>query len=240
MIYVMSDIHGNFENFESVMEQINLKPEDRLYILGDVIDRHPYGLLILQKIMKMGNAQMVLGNHEYMMMEALGFPYQKAKRRDQSPILRNDSLDLWYRNGGDVTHCLWEYMSSKAQSDIVDYLSSLPLNIDLDVNGKKFKLVHSTPVELYQEYGAGYDNEAEFAVWDRETIYKCPELGCTVIFGHTPTLDFKRSDPLEIVEYNSWIGIDCGSGWGDLTAFGYPTGRLACLRLDDMKTFYSA
>ena len=55
MIYVMSDIHGNFENFEFVMEQINLKPEDKLYVLGDVIDRHPYGLLILQKLMKMGN-----------------------------------------------------------------------------------------------------------------------------------------------------------------------------------------
>ena len=83
MRYVMSDIHGNYENFESVMEQINLKPEDKLYVLGDVIDRHPYGLLILQKIIKMGNVQMVLGNHEYMMMEALGFPYKKAKRSIQ-------------------------------------------------------------------------------------------------------------------------------------------------------------
>ena len=36
MIYVMSDVHGNFEIFESVMEQIELKPEDRLSILGDV------------------------------------------------------------------------------------------------------------------------------------------------------------------------------------------------------------
>ena len=57
MIYVMSDIHGNFENFESIMEKINLKPEDKLYVLGDVIDRQPYGLLILQKLMKMGNVQ---------------------------------------------------------------------------------------------------------------------------------------------------------------------------------------
>ena len=33
MIYVMSDIHGNLERFESIMRQINLKQEDRLYIL---------------------------------------------------------------------------------------------------------------------------------------------------------------------------------------------------------------
>ena len=35
------------------MEQINLKESDTLYILGDVIDRHPYGIKILRKIMKM-------------------------------------------------------------------------------------------------------------------------------------------------------------------------------------------
>ena len=66
MIYVLSDIHGNLRRFNSVMEQINLKQSDTLYILGDVIDRYPDGIKILQKIMKMKNAQMLLGNHEYM------------------------------------------------------------------------------------------------------------------------------------------------------------------------------
>ena len=39
MIYVMSDIHGQKRRFDSVMKQINLQPDDTLYILGDVIDR---------------------------------------------------------------------------------------------------------------------------------------------------------------------------------------------------------
>ena len=51
MIYVMSDIHGNMRRFNSIMEQINLQPEDTLYILGDVIDRHPDGIRILRRIM---------------------------------------------------------------------------------------------------------------------------------------------------------------------------------------------
>lgn len=63
MIYVLSDIHGNKENFDSVLEKISLQPEDSLYILGDVIDRNPYGIQLLQQIMKMGNAHMLLGNH---------------------------------------------------------------------------------------------------------------------------------------------------------------------------------
>lgn len=44
MIYVMSDIHGQKRRFDSVMKQINLQPEDTLYVLGDVIDRNPDGI----------------------------------------------------------------------------------------------------------------------------------------------------------------------------------------------------
>ena len=51
MIYVLSDIHGNKENFDSILEKINLRMEDSLYILGDVIDRYPYGIQLLQQIM---------------------------------------------------------------------------------------------------------------------------------------------------------------------------------------------
>ncbi len=65
MIYVTSDIHGNSKRFDSILEQINLQPEDTLYILGDVVDRYPDGIAILQRIMKMPNVQMLLGNHEY-------------------------------------------------------------------------------------------------------------------------------------------------------------------------------
>ena len=48
MIYVMSDIHGNLPFFRSVMRQIRLRKNDTLYILGDVIDRHPDGIKILK------------------------------------------------------------------------------------------------------------------------------------------------------------------------------------------------
>ena len=37
MIYVMSDIHGQSRRFDSILSQINLQPEDTLYILGDVM-----------------------------------------------------------------------------------------------------------------------------------------------------------------------------------------------------------
>ena len=64
MNYVLSDIHGNEKRFASILKQIRLQPSDTLYVLGDVIDRHPGGVRILRKIMAMPNAKMLLGNHE--------------------------------------------------------------------------------------------------------------------------------------------------------------------------------
>ena len=82
MTYVMSDIHGNMRRFNSVMEQITLQPEDTLYILGDVIDRHPDGIRILRRIMEKPNIKMLLGNHEYMMLRAIGRPFDAYEKMD--------------------------------------------------------------------------------------------------------------------------------------------------------------
>ena len=71
MIYVMADIHGSLRRFNSIMRQINLQPEDKLYVIGDVIDRHPDGIPILLELMAMPNVVMLLGNHEYMMLETV-------------------------------------------------------------------------------------------------------------------------------------------------------------------------
>lgn len=37
--YVMSDIHGLWDKFEKMMNLLNLKDNDKVYFLGDVIDR---------------------------------------------------------------------------------------------------------------------------------------------------------------------------------------------------------
>ena len=58
MIYVMSDIHGHMARFRSVMKKIDLKPEDTLYVLGDVIDRNADGIRILRELMAMPNVKM--------------------------------------------------------------------------------------------------------------------------------------------------------------------------------------
>ncbi len=70
MIYVMGDIHGRIDLFNKMLEQINLQTGDKLYILGDTIDRGG-GLQVLLKIMELnekGLCELLLGNHEYIFL----------------------------------------------------------------------------------------------------------------------------------------------------------------------------
>lgn len=101
MTYVLSDIHGNLRRFESIMAQINLQPDDTLYVLGDVIDRYPDGIKILRRIMQMPNAKMLIGNHEYMMLKAIGHCKDVAEEKENTNWRQRK---IWYRNGGMVTH----------------------------------------------------------------------------------------------------------------------------------------
>ena len=111
--YVLSDVHGHLDCFESVLAQINLQPDDTLYVLGDVIDRGAHGIAILRKIMAMPNARMLLGNHEFMMLNALGEPYD-GKRRNVS-----DSCELWYGNGGGITHIAWFCLPNEQKAEML-------------------------------------------------------------------------------------------------------------------------
>ena len=79
MHYILSDIHGNKEAFDTMLSLIDLQPEDHLYILGDVIDRGTHGIELLQLIRKMKNCTLLMGNHEYMMLNAFRHPDNLCK-----------------------------------------------------------------------------------------------------------------------------------------------------------------
>ena len=68
--YVLSDIHGYLNRFTSMLERIGFSDQDTLYILGDVIDRGPEGVRLLEQIRQTPNMILLLGNHEYMCLQA--------------------------------------------------------------------------------------------------------------------------------------------------------------------------
>ncbi len=238
MIYVLSDIHGSRRRFDSVMEQIGLRADDTLYVLGDVIDRHPDGIAILQELRAMPNVRLLPGNHEYMMLQALDRPY--AAHSILARYAYRDAIRRWYRNGGEVTHASVRRMTPDARQELFRFLRQLPAQISLEAGGTRFRLVHAAPRELYSVYRDGFTSEQEFQVWYRMRPDEALPGSMTVVFGHTPTMYFQKGQTLRIWRSGRMIGIDCGSGFPDTPVRQLPyQGRLACLRLDDMAEFYS-
>ena len=47
MIYAVSDLHGCYEKYRNMLETIQFRETDTLYILGDVVDRGDGGMKIL-------------------------------------------------------------------------------------------------------------------------------------------------------------------------------------------------
>ena len=222
MIYVMSDIHGSQEAFDRILAMIQLTEDDHLYIIGDVIDRGPDGIELLNRIRTMRGVTLLLGNHEYMMINKLRNP-------DEGYFGW-----LWGINGGGITYDRYKRLPPKEQEGLVEYLDTLPLQISIRVNGVDYVLVHACPIDLFSRFGWKNKDQKEFAVWKRVMAHQKLYEDKTVIFGHTPTMYYPLGETLmRIWHGNNRICVDCGCAY---PSYG---GQLGCIRLDDMKEFYS-
>ncbi len=239
MIYVVADVHGNTRRFDSIMKKIDLRPEDTLYVLGDMIDRYPDGIRLLNRVRAMPNAKLLLGNHEHMMLQCLAREFDEND--PASMELKEKYFRRWYRNGGGVTHAYLKHISKQKRRELFDYLETLPTEYDVELNGKRYKLVHGAPAEDYMEFGsAKYEDVKQFCVWMRWGADHVPAGDYTLVFGHTPTEYYAPEHTLGIWYGERMIGVDCGCCYPDPPEPDHPYyGRLACLRLDDMKEYYS-
>jgi len=212
--YVISDIHGCFDEFQALLEQIQFNPDrDVLYILGDVVDRGPKPLNCLRFIMQTKSVHLLRGNHEDMMFDFLD-------RKSYA----------WERNGSGPTQTQLIYEATEKERDaIYKYLRKRPLYKTVGVNGKRYFLSH-----------AGLNPQAPFnqqstrdLVWNRKDFYENKALPRHIcIFGHTPTMAIRDNRDCSVwfdEEHKDKICIDAGCVFG---------GALAALRLDDYGVFY--
>ena len=164
--YVLSDIHGEGERFHRMLEKIRFSREDKLYILGDVIDRGPGGIALLREIMASSNMELLLGNHEYMMT------------RYFAPEAAEVEIRRWNRNGNSPTLAAFLRLTPREREEILAYLQTRKPHILLELPGERFYLVHGFPGEnLHDE------------VWGRPGLEDPnPIPDRTLIIGHTPVL----------------------------------------------------
>lgn len=233
MIYAISDLHGcPADTFLGLLEQVNFSEADTLYILGDVIDRGQQGVELLLAILEMPNAQLLMGNHEKLMLDC-GFlledPQFQPEKMTSGQVIK---LENWLRNGGAPTLrdllALREHAPHTFQK-LMAYIKDLPLYAKIRVNEQEFVLCHSglghfhkfRPLATYSSWDL---------LWERpgpDTVYY-PDK--TVVFGHTPTVFYDESARGREYRANTWICIDAGAAMGEMPML---------LRLDDLEAFYA-
>ena len=106
MRYIIADIHGCYNEYINLLKKINFSDNDILYILGDVVDRGPEPIKILQDMMKRSNVFLIIGNHEFMMYTILKKLAVEITSENCENYLDADDIlkyNLWLQNGGYTT-----------------------------------------------------------------------------------------------------------------------------------------
>ena len=195
---VFGDIHGQFDGLMKLVNFIDCSADDKLFFLGDLIDRGDRSADVVRWVMENGHS-CLRGNHEQMCLDAY--------RSNEGSLVWKG----WMMNGGSNT--LDSYDEGRVPQEHIDWMQQLPLFMDL---GDAW-LVHAglnpnVPLEL--------QGAPEFC-WIRDEFHSATEPFFTdkiIITGHTITFVFPNVEPGNLVLGKGWLDIDTGgyhprSGW---------------------------
>ncbi len=229
--FVMSDIHGCYDAFMEMLEEICFSEDDTLYVLGDMIDRGPHPIRVVLDLMRRPNVVCLAGNHEYMAMECLPFLLKQITDENISALQSGmvEQILTWQLNGGLTTMDEFHELSPKLRKKVVDFLSELSLYEQVSVRGRDYILVHAG-LGNFSPRRKLWDYDLHDLVWERPDYEEPYFSDRFVITGHTPTMTIDSNPrPGYIYQNANHIAIDCGAGF---------EGRLACLCLETMEEFY--
>ena len=203
----IGDVHGCYDELMELVNHIGLTPDDHLYFVGDLINKWPKSLEVVEWIRSRPNTFSVIGNHEYFPLVTL----------DECEIFLSEWSDMseWRKN--------WIRTQYDRSADIRDQLTSswhrewllaLPHIIERD----EFILVHGG---LHPESGIKTPKEISTLIRliDERPWYDSYIGTKPVIYGHW------AAEGLRI--RSNTIGIDTGCCFGGaLTAYCLESGEI--------------
>ena len=230
MIYVTSDLHGYpLEKIKEMFGNVGFSDGDFCFVLGDVIDRGEDGIKILKWLMSQPNIELILGNHEAMMLSC-EFLFDEITEESISK-LTGSKLDLslnWEQNGARPTiNALYSTRPNEIKY-ILEYLHEAPLYKTVSVGGKDFLLSHSGLKNFEKNKKFSEYSDDDF-LWNRPKIDDRYYDDVITVFGHTPTIIYGEMYKGKAIVTDTWIDVDAGAACGFSPML---------LRLDDLKEFY--
>lgn len=223
--YCVSDIHGHYDNYLDFKKTLN--EDDKVFVLGDVVDKGEKPIDILLDIMNDKRFLMLLGNHEYMM-----YQYLTAENK----LDKNEYGIQWLEyNSGYDTYLQYEKLEKDIQKTILDFISNLQVNIpELVVNNNKYYLIHGYPFTEKIIKTTDKQSLVEDCVWERPDILSKKKIvgDRKLICGHTPIQNYiNECKPVfygNDINKASIIDIDGG------LAYRFGNEKLIALCLDDL------
>ena len=223
MLYAVGDIHGEREMLEELLAKLPLTPGDELVFMGDYVDRGPDARGVVEVLLDLASRHrctFLCGNHESMFLDFLGW-------RGAAYF----AGDAFLANGGDRTLASYGYFDSRDPNPesfrLPEAHESFYAGLALHHLAGDYLFVHAgVGRRLLGEKDLRYalrKARPEDLLWDRACIDLPHELGVTIVYGHTPSVDFG-------VRWNApySIGIDTGAVYG---------GHLTAIRLPDETVF---
>ena len=147
MIAVIADIHANLPALEAVLQDATELGADTLVVNGDLVNRGPSNVAVLERILELNPDAMTLGNHDDLMRKGV----------DRDP----DIPALWFEDD------FWRGMAwpaaQLAQAGLVDPLRDLPLSLRVAEPGLPSLLFSHGSPRHYREGYAAYLSDDAFA-----------------------------------------------------------------------------
>ena len=254
----MSDIHGCYDAFLSMLEKICFSDTDTLIIAGDYIDRGRQSYEMIQWVERCpSNVCLLRGNHEEEFAAYVDLMLLLDRREGlwsdfsshEETVALYHSVKYWTCHRMtpdqrlDVFDAYGTIESLLKQKTITlgdlcrwaETIRTMPYYKKLDVGGSTCIVVH-----------AGYSEWKEsipFFLYAREESIRSGGVkNGMVIAGHTPTIlkdefAYNKGKVFRFYDVKKncvFYDIDCGCVFRNIR----PEARLACLRLEDEKIFY--
>lgn len=126
-IAVISDIHGNMQALNAVLEDIKTENCERIFCLGDLAMAGPEPSAVVNKIREMSDLTVIQGNTDTMIANC-----------------DNQMIHLLEENNPIMARALEADVTSLTDSQ-KEFLNNLPEQKELEIDGVKILLVHGSP-----------------------------------------------------------------------------------------------
>jgi len=196
---VVGDIHGCFDELTDLLKLINLKSDDRLIAVGDLVTKGPKNREVLDLFISDARFSSVVGNHDRILRQKLrGEPVRLNK--DQRTVLKQL---------GPNRERYFEFL--RALPFTIDLGSHLVVHAGIRPGVDLDKQMASDMTEI-RTMGADPPKRRGLPWY---AVYRGPQ---TIIFGHWPSRQPRRATHA--------LGLDTGCVYGNcLTAFIVETGE---------------